>query len=477
MDKVRHAILFPKQKRVIDLLEKDSNIEEVYFGGAAGPGKSFLGCLWQMYRRCKYPETRGLIGRANFTDLEDTTVKTFWTAWEKFGRYNPFKVTCWRSRNTILFSNGSEILLKWVRDRGGPTTDENFGFGSLELTDLFIDEVTEVPEGVLDIILGRIRYRLIKSKPAALLVSNPSMNWVKARYISDTNGKEVELKDHQAVVLATLADNKDEAFAKTYRARIEKLPPAARARLLGSWEYFENENPFFYSYTEELVDDYEYALIPYEPILLSFDFNVSPCTVIVAQKTEEYGLLVHRCIEAEGGTRGVLRALEPFQFENHPAGLIVTGDVSGFARHSSSAGTAYGDFQTDYGLIKKKLVLNNRDIKHTSHQNPRHIYSRKVSNYALHRKVVRFSRVGCSALTHEIKQAIPDSRGNLYKNRDKGHPNDRVDAFRYLINLAFPKGYTTINKYSEALGLTPNLDSSLGGDGMDSLREYYENQT
>lgn len=464
-------VLFPKQRIVFDLLEFDPTVEEVYFGGAAGPGKSYFGCMWQMFRRCKYAGTVGLIGRANFTDLEETTVKTFWRAWDEFGRFNPYGVTCWRNGNTIKFSNESEITLRWVRDIGGRNADPNYGFGSLDLTDFFLDEVTEIPEKVFDILSSRVRFRLVNNKPAILVCSNPAFNWVKHRYIEDANGKPAKLRDYQKVVLASLADNKDKKFVERYQNQIDKLSPAARARLMGSWDFFENDNPFFHAFSDDLVDDYEYQIISDEPLCLSFDFNVSPCTVILAQRSDEFGIMIHRCIEADGGTRGLLRELEPLELLDHPAGLIVTGDVSGHARHSSSAGTEFGDLQTDYGIIKKKLRLSNRSIRHTAHQNPRHVYSRRVCNYAMERGVIRFSRAGCGALIQEIKNAIPTKNGQLYKDRDKGHPNDRVDAFRYLMNLMFPKGFKSINQFAEMIGLGSLPDV---GDEFDSIREYQD---
>jgi hypothetical protein len=43
-----------KQTIALDYLE-DNITEEVLFGGAAGPGKSLLGCYWQLKNRLKYP--------------------------------------------------------------------------------------------------------------------------------------------------------------------------------------------------------------------------------------------------------------------------------------------------------------------------------------------------------------------------------------------------------------------------------------
>ena len=69
-------ILNFKQTTALDFLEDDKT-EEVLFGGAAGPGKTTLGCYWQLKRRLKFPGTRGFIGRAVMKTLKETTLMTF----------------------------------------------------------------------------------------------------------------------------------------------------------------------------------------------------------------------------------------------------------------------------------------------------------------------------------------------------------------------------------------------------------------
>ena len=42
----------------------DNETTELLYGGGAGGGKSYLGCLWHIDRRNRYANSRGLIGRA-----------------------------------------------------------------------------------------------------------------------------------------------------------------------------------------------------------------------------------------------------------------------------------------------------------------------------------------------------------------------------------------------------------------------------
>ena len=65
-----------KQTIALDYLEDDTT-KEVGYGGGAGGGKSILGCYWQLKNRLKYPDTRGLIGRASLKTLKETTLQSF----------------------------------------------------------------------------------------------------------------------------------------------------------------------------------------------------------------------------------------------------------------------------------------------------------------------------------------------------------------------------------------------------------------
>ncbi|MGF7230041.1 MAG: phage portal protein, partial [Arachidicoccus sp.] len=60
-----------KQTRAIDFLQ-DNSTQEVLYGGAAGGGKSVLGCFWILKSSLKYPGTRWLIGRSELVNLKKT---------------------------------------------------------------------------------------------------------------------------------------------------------------------------------------------------------------------------------------------------------------------------------------------------------------------------------------------------------------------------------------------------------------------
>jgi len=157
-------ILTKKQTLALDYLEDDSTTE-VLFGGAAGGGKSRIGCYHQVKNRIKYPGSRGLIGRTVFQTLKQTTLKTFFEVAEDQGLKRDYHYWLTGSHdnenpNCIVFKNGSLIYLKDLEYK--PSDPDFQGLGSFEISDAFIDEAGQVVEKARDVIKSRMRYGLKK---------------------------------------------------------------------------------------------------------------------------------------------------------------------------------------------------------------------------------------------------------------------------------------------------------------------------
>ena len=174
-----------------------------------------------------------------------TTLKTFDDLWSEFGRYNPAGVTMKFNAQTMTyqFSNGSEIVCLDLYQY--PSDPDFASLGSLEITDAFIDEATEITEKAFQILSSRIRYRLSElpvREPKILLAGNPANNWVKFRFVADTDGKPVTPKAYQAFIPALLTDNPDPEFRRVYSQQLEKLGDYDRRRLLyGDWNALPRE--------------------------------------------------------------------------------------------------------------------------------------------------------------------------------------------------------------------------------------------
>ena len=268
---------FPKQKQVLRLLMDFGNgISEALYGGAAGGGKTRVGCSWIVIMCLMFPETRYLIGRSKLLALKQTKLKTFFEVlkdWKlKEGKH-------WRfngQTNTIYFTNGSEVILK---DLFLYPSDPDFdSLGSLEITGAFIDEVPQVTAKAKSIVMSRIRYKLSYYcghcgnpnkdneainwdengeadawkcseceketegiTPKILMTCNPSRNWVYIQYYKPY--KDGKLLDYRAFVQSFVTDNK--YISKHYKTNLDKLDELSRTRLRdGIWEYSDKLSMF-----------------------------------------------------------------------------------------------------------------------------------------------------------------------------------------------------------------------------------------
>lgn len=243
-------ILTRKQTQAIDFLE-DPITTELYFGGAAGGGKSLFGCYWQLKRRHKYPGTRGLIGRAELKNLKKTTLNSFFECCQMQGlragthyRYN-------QQESIIHFPNESQIILADLY--AYPSDPEFDSLGSLEITDAFVDESPQITAKAKNILKSRIRFKLDDNGliPKMLMTGNPSRNW--AYYDFYMPARQKKLRQDRQFIQSLVTDNPH--ISPHYIESLKGLDKISRARLLdGDWEY----------------DDDPAALIRYERILDCF---------------------------------------------------------------------------------------------------------------------------------------------------------------------------------------------------------------
>ena len=212
----------------------DSSTSHILYGGGAGGGKSYLGCLWIITNCINYPETRWVIARNVLKRLKETTLNTFFDTANQLGLADKFIYN--DQKSTIKWNNGSEILLK---DIDYAPSDPNFdSLGSLEITGAFVDEVAEVHYRAVEVLYSRIRYKLKKYhlKPKIFMSCNPSKNWSYTEYYLPW--KDNTLEDYKCFIQALPTDNP--YLDAEYILSLDKLSPALKARLLhGEWEFGE----------------------------------------------------------------------------------------------------------------------------------------------------------------------------------------------------------------------------------------------
>ena len=212
----------------------DKSTTEVLFGGAAGGGKSWVGCAWLLLQCMKYPNTRYLMGRSKLDSLKKTTLNTFFEVCKTYGLKSGVHYNFNGGSNIITFINGAEILLK---DLFLYPSDKNFdNLGSLELTGAFIDECNQITEKAKNIVASRMRYKLDEYNliPKLLMTCNPAKNWVYTQYYRPA--KEGKQKPYRKFIQSLVDDN--EYISKYYKTQLQTLDELSKQRLLfGNWEY------------------------------------------------------------------------------------------------------------------------------------------------------------------------------------------------------------------------------------------------
>tara|TARA_R110000772_G_scaffold382_2_gene1359 strand:- start:1408 stop:2751 length:1344 start_codon:yes stop_codon:yes gene_type:complete len=240
----------PKQKKALKTLFSNTNgVSEVLYGGAAGGGKSWVGCEWLIVSCLKYPESRWLMGRSRMKDLKLTTYQTFINVCKSVGLKQGVHWKLNGQYNVITWFNGSEIVLK---DLFQYPSDPDFdGLGSLEITGAFIDEVNQCTQKAKDVVMSRIRYKLDEFglTPKIFMSCNPAKNWVyNDFYKPSTDGT---LLPYRVFIQALVDDN--QFISKHYKENLRRLTDrASKKRLLfGEWEYSDELSMFDFARLQE----------------------------------------------------------------------------------------------------------------------------------------------------------------------------------------------------------------------------------
>lgn len=312
----------------------DQITTEILFGGGAGGGKSWLGCLWHITRRVTYPGSRGLIGRKELKSIKESTMVTYFKVCQELGYKagDDYKINL--TDMFVEWANGSRTIFKQLKDE---PSDPNFeSLGSTEFTDAFIDEAGEISEKAFDIVNSRIRWMLHEYdlKPKILLTCNPNPNWIKDKYIKNQAGGLISLKGYQKYVRALVTSNPNKDFAKIYIEQLNKMSSVYdRGRLLdGDWDAVERTGGEFYkSFREERhIRPGQYN--PSLPVHISWDENVNPYLPCGIFQLE--GKSVSMLHEIAGrNPRNTIKAvcsdIRSWLIQrNHTSGLFVYGDAT-----------------------------------------------------------------------------------------------------------------------------------------------------
>lgn len=223
--------LLPKQNNAVYYL-KDKKTKEILYGGAAGGGKSALGCLWLIESCQKYKCSRWLMGRSKQKTLKETTLNTFFQLAAQLKVTDQFDYN--QQKGVITWNNGSEILLKDLFLY--PSDPEFDSLGSLEITGAFIDECNQIVYKAWQVVSSRIRYKIKEFgiTPKMLGTCNPAKNWTYQKFYKPS--KDGTLPPNRMFIQSLPTDNPN--LPESYLQSLLELDSASRERLYyGNWEY------------------------------------------------------------------------------------------------------------------------------------------------------------------------------------------------------------------------------------------------
>jgi hypothetical protein len=420
---------FPKQKEFLNAL-LDPNYTVIYYGGAAGGGKTFVG-LAGLIMLCKfYPGSVWCVIRKDLPRLKKNTLPSY-------RKVRPAKFEILFNDYIAHFANGSMIIFANENSMKDPDATWMDGF---EPNGFLLEESQELKEYTFKKAKLRAGRNIIEPMPVpkVIVTGNPTQGWPKDTfYEPHIEGK---LPEKHKYIQALMSDNPK--LPKTYIEALSTLDEITYSRYAdGNWDAIDVEKPFMYKFElkkhapEVLTEGPRKNL----PLWLSFDFNKDPITCIVGQVDGlEWGRIYHEFRLENSDIDELCDAIIEWAFGLTPNGLedffiMVTGDASG------KNGTALKKNLNYYLRIKERLGLSKTQFR-IRKQNMGIKNSRVLCNSVMQRHPDLKINRKCKYLIEdcmfvEIKEVAEGIEIDKTKQKWRTH---LLDCLRYLLDAWFP---------------------------------------
>lgn len=234
-----------KNDRQIEAVEAwtDRVIEKILYGGAKSGGKSFLGAFLIFSNAILYPGTHYFIARRRLIDLRMHTIPTIHEVFKK-GLNLQFDKVCRYNAQDHTFTikkGGSIVYLLQCDDVPSDPFFERFG--SMQMTQGWIEEGGEVPEAAMAnlwLSIGRWKNEEYGLKKKLLITANPKKNWMKRDFVDPW--KEQKLSHKLTFIPALPTDNLYNS--PDYLQTLQEEKDAVRRQRLweGNWDYDDDKD-------------------------------------------------------------------------------------------------------------------------------------------------------------------------------------------------------------------------------------------
>lgn len=349
--------LTKKQTQAIDYLT-DKVTDYVGYGGAAGGGKSVIGCYWLMTLGYYLPGAKFFIGRDSIKDTRASVLKTWSDIASKVG------FTAYKFNDIgIFFDNGTEIELLDLTFY--PYKDPMFErLGSKEYTAGWIEEASQVHYLAFEVLktrVGRWKNEFVKSK--ILCTFNPKKNWVDSTFYRPFV-KSIETIDTR-FVYALPIDNP--YLPSDYMKRLYELKDeATKQRLLfGNFDYDDDPSALIdFKQITEMWDrqpqrngrKYITADIARygsdKAVVMAWDgFNIEEVLTFDLSSTTT----LQNAIRALATKHGVIFQSIVCDEDGVGGGVVDTLRCRGFVNNSTANNTIYANLKTECGYKLAEL--------------------------------------------------------------------------------------------------------------------------
>lgn len=439
-----------KQNEAYQSLLNDK-VTYVVFGGAAGGGKSWLGCEWLMQCGHQAPGTRWFIGRNNLSDTRQSVIIT----WNKVAKEHDFTNEYTTNDHGIKFKNGSEIVFLDLTFY--PYKDPMFErLGSKEFTGGWIEEGGEVHALAFDVLKSRIGRHMndeynIKSK--MLITCNPKKNWLYDQfYIPHSKGE----LDSTKAFIQSLADQ-NEYLTEDYREGLDNITDeATKARLkFGDWEY--DGDPTTLIDYDAIVDLFRnnHVKIDKSDKVITADVAMQGSDLFVIGVWYGFVLMEIKTMDKSNGKQ-IIDAIVDMQMRHGVRNSNVIYDADG-------VGAFVGG---DGGFIDGAQAFNN-GARPEGKENYENL---KTQCYYYLAKSVKAGEMWLKDITETNLKERAKKEFEMIKSRD----NDKDGKIKMIAKIEVKKRLGTSPDITDmcAMRMWPNIKPSVGGEIVWTSNEY-----
>lgn len=384
---------------------------EQFFSGSVGSAKT-AEHIHQIVRHClENKGARFLMVRRALKDLKRTS-------WKEMQNHISGLGGVIRSNNksdlAVTFTNGSEII--------GDSYDNGDldKFKSLNISGLDVEEATEMPFDVYEILYLRLGRLIGVEKNIAQLRSNPDSptHWLYTYFIenkSDLKRVHYSLTEQNPFLPSWYAEN----IRKKYS------PKMVRRMLYGEWLEINSE-VIYENYNTEVnfLRDTEYKINPHYPLCQFHDFNIGqgkPMSAGLGQWID-----------------GTAHVFKTFEVQGARTGDIIEEMYESGAYQGISTVNLYGDASGKNNDTRSKASDYDIIIKYLENKNIRVVYNVPRSNPPLRRRhnlmnglfrndlgeVRFFLYKGCEFADKGFRLTKPKAGANLLE--DDSLPNQHI---------------------------------------------------